>query len=178
MIALCLNLQRYFVKAGLCIILVTSPAIAGENSQPDNSSSDQETNNNQSSNSVLAIDDTVLQELEEDERQWYRRFQEGVMFFDGWSEISGELLEAYPREQIADRTPIIQRLGIKIGTEWCKDNEIRKIDTPMLQSWGKRLRESIKRGHDIITQTLLEIEGEVDMLLKKGDKVTLVAPQS
>ncbi len=73
---------------------------------------------------------------------------------------------------------MVQRLGIKIGTEWCKDNEIRKIDNPMLQSWGKRLHESIKSGHEILTQTLHEIEDEVDMLLKKEDKVTLIAPQS
>jgi len=173
-----MNLRRYLVIAGLFVSLFSSAALAGENSQPTSPTPDQEINSSETSNSVLEIDATVLQGLDEAERDWYRRFQEGIMFFDGWSEISREILAAYPKDQVGDRKPMVQRLGVKIGTEWCKDNEIRKIDNPMLHSWGKKLRESIVMGHEIITETLLEIEYEVDMLLKKEAKVTMMAPQS
>ena len=127
---------------------------------------------------VMDIRPDVLQNLSEEEQVWYERFQEGILFFDGWAEISQEILEIYPAEQVDDASPMVQRIGVKIGTEWCKDNNVRKIDTDMLKQWGQRLRAAIAVGPESTTRTLLEIEQEVDLLLQADDELSLVSPQS
>lgn len=128
--------------------------------------------------SVMGIAPEVLAGLSEEEQIWYKRFHDGILFFDGWASISQEILETYPDDQVDEANPMVQRIGVKIGTEWCKDNTVRKIDTDMLKQWGKRLRASIALGPDSTTKTLLEIEQEVDLLLQSDDDLSLVAPQS
>ena len=127
---------------------------------------------------VMEIAPEVLASLSEEEQIWYKRFHDGILFFDGWASISQEILEIYPDDQIGEANPMVQRIGVKIGTEWCKANTVRKIDTDMLKQWGERLRASIALGPDSTTKTLLEIEQEVDLLLQSDDELSLVAPQS
>lgn len=127
--------------------------------------------------SVLEIGPEVLQELSEEEREWYQRFQEGVLFFDGWSAISEELLAVFPEEEWRNRQTMMQRLGVKIGTEWAKKNGERKIDTGMLQRWGDRLRSARLQGTAAIFAALLAIEQEVDLLLQGRERLPQVSWQ-
>jgi len=169
---------RYSIGPGLLILLLCTAVVAEENSMPADTPPVQQITKSADPKNVLEIDQTVLQELDDGERDWYKRFQQGILFFDGWSSISEEILASYPEEQIVEKKPIVQRLGVKIGSEWCKDNDVRRIDTAMLKSWGKQLRASINQGHEITTQTLLEIENEVNLILENEDQVTLVSPPS
>ncbi len=124
---------------------------------------------------VLEIGPEVLDQLNEQEREWYRCFQEGVLFFDGWSAISEELLKIFPEEQWPSRQIMMQRLGIKIGTEWAKDNETRKIDTDMIEQWGELLRGACRQGADETLAVLQKIEKRVDDLLLSEDRISFTA---
>lgn len=128
-----------------------------------------------SRSNVLEIGPEVLDQLSEQERQWYRRFQEGVLFFDGWSEISEELLAVFPKEEWPTRKVMMQRLGVKIGTEWAKDNDTRKIDTDMIQQWGDLLRGAFSQGTEETLTVLHTIEAEVDSILLANDRFSVTA---
>lgn len=178
-----IHLFRISACCGLLILLITGPLFGESGDQPGEHDSTAEDSLGSGDyligkNSVLKIDDSVLQTLSAHERDWYKRFQEGVLFFDGWSEISEEILGTFPEEQLPERQTMVQRLGIKIGTEWCKTNDERRIDTTMLKGWGKRLRSSIIVGPDSLAQTLQEIEHEVDMILKNDEGLSLLTPRS
>ncbi len=123
-----------------------------------------------SRSSVLKIGPEVLQKLSDDEREWYRRFQEGVLFFDGWMAISEELLEIFPEDSWPDKQALMQRLGIKIGTEWARKNSERKIDTTMLQDWGDQLRFARGCGAEATVLALQQIEREVDRILREDQE--------
>ncbi len=114
---------------------------------------------------VANIDQEVLNKLSDDEKKWYIKFQKGLMFFDGWQEISLDILSVIPREEQSDTQYLLKTIGVKIGTEWCRENSIRRIDTDQLQSWGKRLRKAKKETPGTILDTLNLIEREVDALL-------------
>jgi len=126
---------------------------------------------------VLAIGPEVLDQLSEEERQWYQRFQEGVLFFDGWSEISEELLAIFPEEEWPSRKVMMQRLGVKIGTEWAKDNKTRKIDTDMIRQWGDLLRGAFSQGSEETLAVLHQIEVEVDSILLANDRFSVTVSE-
>jgi hypothetical protein len=128
--------------------------------------------------SVMEINQDVLENLTTEEQKWYKTFHDGILFFDGWSNISQDILEIYPADQVAKKSPMLQRLGIKIGTEWSRQNRARRIETTQLKEWGERLRGSIAEGPESTTRTLLEIEQEVDLLLKDNSDLSQVSPQS
>ncbi len=122
---------------------------------------------------VLEIGPEVLDQLSEQERQWYRRFQEGVLFFDGWSAISEELLKIFPEEEWPSRQVMMQRIGVKIGTEWAKDNQERKIDTEMIEQWGDQLRGACRQGAEETLAALQKIEKHVDYILLSEDRLSI-----
>ncbi len=127
---------------------------------------------------LLKLEDTVLLELNEEEKSWYIKFKEGVLFFDGWNTISNKILSVFPVEAQEEKRASVQRLGIKIGTEWCRENEIRKINTNMLKAWGSRIREAVDLGA-LETETVLkEIETEVDLILQSDGGSSLVTSES
>jgi len=173
-----MNILRILVGQGLLTLLLCSVLAAEENPIADGTFYLGEQFDHSAQKDVLDIHQEVLQQLDDAERDWYRRFQEGIMFFDGWSSISQEILSIYPEELVEEKKQMIQRLGVKIGAEWCKDNEIRKIDNEMLRSWGDKIRASVAQGPEMTTQALIDIEYEVDALLKNEGKVTQLLPQS
>jgi hypothetical protein len=123
------------------------------------------------SQGLLDKESQLLRSLNEEERLWYQRFLEGVLLFDGWHAITDELLSVFDEDEAADRQLMLQRLGMKIGTEWAKDNDRRKIDTEMLEEWGDRLREARSQGADTTLAMLRAIEREVDMILQKKESL-------
>lgn len=151
------NLFIFFLLFFLCW---TTTVIAAENDIDTSSEK-----NAENTIDVGNIDPDVLSKLSEDEKNWYIKFQKGLLFFDGWQEISIEILSVVPDEKIADIQDLLKTLGVKIGTEWCKDNSIRKFDTDQLRSWGKRLRKTKDENPATIFDTLSFIENEVDALM-------------
>ncbi len=109
---------------------------------------------------------TKVDNLNDEERNWYEKFQEGLLFFDGWREISEDVMAKVSEEEKVQVKVTMQSLGVKIGCEWSKDNDIRKISTDMLKNWGKDLRKASKGdSSQQVMLALQSIEYEVDELL-------------
>ncbi len=107
----------------------------------------------------------LLSSLSQEEQEWYQKFQNGLMLFAGWKEISADILKALPPAERPLTEQLLKDLGVRIGTEWSKDNNIRRIDTDQLRSWGDRLRKARQKGDTHLSRTVQAISTEVDELL-------------
>lgn len=108
----------------------------------------------------------LVAHLSTKEKEWFKKFYEGVFVFVGWQEITDSILARYPLEERAEGYRFIKQLGFKIGSEWCRDNSVRKIDTTMLKTWGNRLRQATNQDWEQLTNVLEEIDNEVDRVLR------------
>lgn len=100
------------------------------------------------------------------EQKWYKTFQEGNILVDGWVIVSQDILAKLPAAQQPEQQANLERLGDKIGREWAKDNEIRKIDTDMLKKWGKELKAASKKDSEALTLAINRISRQVDSILR------------
>jgi hypothetical protein len=100
------------------------------------------------------------------EKEWYKKFMDGTFVAKGWKSREKELLEDFEGSERDDMTLLLNGLGKKIGQEWAKDNDVRRIDTPMLQKWGDNLVSAKKQGPDMLAKEVKTIESKVDKLLK------------
>jgi hypothetical protein len=99
------------------------------------------------------------------EREWYRKFQEGTFLIKGWQSRKKEILQAIPEAEKEVVDKLLGRLGEKIGKEWAKDRNVRRIDTLTLQQWGERLRKSQKKGSDVLVAEIRKLETKVDEII-------------
>lgn len=106
-----------------------------------------------------------VSEMSEDERDWFLTFLKGNFFSDGWELISSEILMNTLVHEREEQKIRLDGLGYKIGREWCKGNDIRKIHTSMLRRWGSDLRASAADAPELLTETIQRIDQEVDELL-------------
>ena len=106
-----------------------------------------------------------VEQLDEEAKEWFATFQEGGMLFDGWKDISDKVVATVPENEKLQTKLLMLALGIRMGCEWSKDNDIRKISTKMLKSWGKEIREVVDNSPEKIPYVLKRIEWEVDELL-------------
>ncbi|WP_457577733.1 hypothetical protein [Desulfomarina sp.] len=139
------------------------------------------TENLTASDDLLHISPEILKGLNEEQRKWYEKFNEGVLFFDGWRAISKDILSHFPPEKRVEVRKYIQRLGILIGTEWSKENDVRCIDNKKLGEWGDRIKDAIRgESTEGLTVTLKSINDEVEYLLRKSNNgeysLNLVSP--
>ena len=100
------------------------------------------------------------------EEKWYKKFMDGTFVVKGWKSRQKELLEDLEGSKREDMASLLNDLGKKIGREWAKDNDVRRIDTPMLQHWGDKLVTAKKQGPDTLAKEVKNIESEVDKTLK------------
>ena len=113
----------------------------------------------------LEANNDSFQALDKKARKWYAKFQKGGFFVDGWQKISKNVVEKVPEQTKVKTEFSMLALGVKIGCEWSKDNDIRKISTAMLRGWGKQLRKTISNSPAQLPMLLSSIEYEVDTLL-------------
>ncbi len=111
---------------------------------------------------MVKTNEALLSKVEED---WYHKFQNGIMFFDGWKKISHDLITSFPDGDQIKLKENLNLLGRKIGIEWCKDNAIRKINTEKLHKWGEMLIKAVEHGQKNISDTINRVEKEVDEIL-------------
>jgi hypothetical protein len=104
-------------------------------------------------------------ELTPEQQKWFAVFLEGTFYARGWKEITHDILARTPVELREKQKTALMNLGIKIGLEWSKDNDVRRIDTDMLKKWGELLQESAERGPEHIDRVIVEIERNVENLL-------------
>ena len=95
----------------------------------------------------------------------YRKFQKGTFLVKGWEARMKEILAAVPEQDRPQMQRFVEDLGEKIGKEWARDKQARKIDTAMLQRWGAELKEAKKAGGNRLKEKLKEIDDEVDRVL-------------
>ena len=111
------------------------------------------------------LNQELLQQLSEEELHWYNKFQHGLMFFDGWKDISKDILANLSYEEKNRVKPLLDSMGLRIGTEWSKANDVRKIDTDQLRNWGKRLKNAQHQGSEYLKETVFLISTEVEAIL-------------
>lgn len=106
-----------------------------------------------------------LSDLSPEERQWFIKFIEGTFYADGWQEIADDILVQLPDDLRRQKELKLNELGNKIGREWCKDNNVRKIDTSMLKKWGYLLKSTAQEDPHLLANLIDHIDGEVDSLI-------------
>ncbi len=99
------------------------------------------------------------------EEDWYRKFLEGSLMVKGWNARTKEILKSFSTADKEMLSGQLARLGEKIGREWAKDNTIRRIDTPMLKTWGDALLMAKKEGARAVMEKIEVLERDVDQLL-------------
>ena len=106
-----------------------------------------------------------LSGMTEEERKWFTTFLNGNFFADGWEEISVEILENTTVHEREQQQAHLHKLGFKIGSEWSKPNDIRKISTDDLRHWGKQLKDTAENSPHLLSEVLHRINSEVDNLI-------------
>jgi hypothetical protein len=100
-----------------------------------------------------------------DEEEWFRKFYEGTFLIKGWKSRMKEVLQPFSPAERDKMRGQLDNLGEKIGREWAKDNKVRRVDTPMLQKWGKDLQNAKEKGADVLAQTIQDLNTEVDNVI-------------
>lgn len=100
------------------------------------------------------------------EQEWLIKFYEGTFLVKGWTARIKEILHDVPWEHKEEIEIALTGLGEKIGQEWAKDNDIRRIDSDMLRKWGEELRSVRKKGNAVLKETIRKIDSEADSIIK------------
>ena len=140
-----------FAALQLCFLLILPLQAAGEQTL--------QANNEQK------VTMTSVDKLSPEEKEWFAKFQEGSIFVQGWKGITADILAKTPEELQEEQRLALEALGTKIGCEWSKENDIRKIDTDMLKQWGKQLKQTVTDDPHQVSQVIAEINQRVAMLL-------------
>lgn len=113
----------------------------------------------------------VLDTLTPCEKKWFQRFQDGAPFLDGWEKITQAVVAKFPEQERGQRLAVMRELGLKIGSEWSRDDRIRKVDTDMLRAWGRELRQAGAESHVQLARALIKIEKEINRLLRLDEQI-------
>lgn len=100
-----------------------------------------------------------------DQQEWYKKFYEGTFLVKGWKSRINEMLKGLPPEDKGEMGEQLENLGKKIGMEWSKPNDVRKIGTAQLQQWGKDLQNAKQKGPKVLTDRIQQLDREVDKKL-------------
>ena len=107
------------------------------------------------------------EKLSEEEKEWFATFQEGTFYVQGWREITTEILEKIQQKGKKEKLRrSLNNLGIRIGCEWSKKNDVRKIDTDMLAEWGSELQEAAEKNPDALPIVIADIQQKVFELVE------------
>ena len=106
-----------------------------------------------------------ISNMSDNEREWFFTFLKGNFFSDGWELISSEILMNTLADEREEQKVRLDDLGYKIGREWCKGNESRKIHTSMLRKWGRELKKSAAVAPELLAETIQRIDQEVNELI-------------
>ncbi|MEX0962726.1 MAG: hypothetical protein WDZ52_01615 [Pseudohongiellaceae bacterium] len=96
--------------------------------------------------------------------EWTLVFYQGNLTYQsGWADISSNLFPAPSAQQRDALLAKLRELGVAIGSEWSRHNDIRQIDSRMLSLWGS----TIQLAPDFETQreTVELIAEDVELLL-------------
>jgi len=100
-----------------------------------------------------------------DQQEWYKKFYEGTFLVKGWKSRVNDVLKGLSPEDKGEMGERLETLGKKIGMEWARDNDVRKIDTAQLQRWGKDLQNASQKGAKALSGQIQQLNKEVDKKL-------------
>jgi len=103
--------------------------------------------------------------MTEEEKEWFHTFLKGNFLADGWEDISSNILLNTHEDERELQQIRLAILGYKIGREWSKGNEVRKINNSMLKKWGRELKNTAADEPHLLGEVLQRIDQEVDQLL-------------
>lgn len=114
---------------------------------------------------AFQADETAQQyQTQDDYLLWITRFYIGNSLTPGWIGLTEQLMDRLGpqanRDEVSDR---VYRLGAIIGSEWAKDNEVRKLNTRNAAVWRDALREAVDRGE--VDDYITRVENDVAMML-------------
>ena len=96
--------------------------------------------------------------------EWVLSFYQGNLAYQsGWQDIQGYVYEASAPEAEQELLEQLSLLGIAIGSEWSKHNDVRQIDTRMLSLWGSTIQ--LAPDFDTQKQTVEVIATDIVLLL-------------
>jgi regulator of sirC expression with transglutaminase-like and TPR domain len=98
----------------------------------------------------------------------YQKFLKGVFFIKGWRAREKEILQFIPDHDKPEMEKFLSELGEKIGREWSKDTRVRKINSGMLQKWGKQLKEAVAVDPENLVARLKIIDHEVNKIISNN----------
>ena len=100
--------------------------------------------------------------VNKNQQEWYKKFYEGTFLVKGWKSRMNEVLKGLSPEDKGEMGQRLETLGKKIGMEWAKDNDVRRIDTAQLQRWGNDLQNASQKGGEALADQIQQLNGEVD----------------
>ena len=106
--------------------------------------------------------------LSSEEKKWYRTFQEGNMLADGWVDISKDILSRTPAAEQPEQQKNLFQLGDKIGREWAKRNDSRRINTDMLKKLTKDIEWLDRKVEETVSMDIWQYGHVIDFT----DKIT------
>ncbi len=107
------------------------------------------------------------EKLSKEEQEWFATFQEGTFYVQGWREITAKILDKIkPENEKKTLRHSLNLLGIRIGCEWSKNNDVRKIDTDMLEQWGAELQKTAEKKPDELPVLIADIQKQVFELVE------------
>ncbi len=95
--------------------------------------------------------------------QWMLSFYQGNLAYQrGWLDIQAFVFEAPTAELGMRMNEQLSQLGVAIGSEWAKDNDIRRIDSRMLSLWGSTIQlapdfEKQQRSIEVIAEDVNQL---------------------
>lgn len=104
----------------------------------------------------------ALQE-QDDYLLWITRFYEGFNMVPGWLDMMEQVRERIPAARWRAVQPRLWQLGQRIGSEWAKDNEVRKLNTRSAAVWRDALLEALSQ--DDLEHYLDRLDADVSALL-------------
>jgi len=96
--------------------------------------------------------------------EWVLSFYQGTLTYQsGWEDIEGYIFVAADPQKNASLLAQLRELGIVIGSEWAKHNDIRLIDSRMLSLWGSTIQ--LAPNFEKQQETVELIASDIDALL-------------
>ena len=111
-----------------------------------------------------ADEDNQGRQSETEYLEWVLSFYQGNLAYQsGWQDIQGYVYAAPAPEVEQELLEQLNLLGIAIGSEWSKHNDVRQIDTRMLSLWGSTIQ--LAPDFDTQKQTVEVIATDIVLLL-------------
>jgi hypothetical protein len=107
----------------------------------------------------------AAEQLSAKEKAWFDTFQRGTVYARGWQDITEAILAKAPAAIKSDLERNLNDLGARIGREWSRNNDIRRIDNAMLRQWGDMLEQAAEREPERIPQVVAKLNQKVVALL-------------